>query len=266
MCKLRFIKSDLKNIEPLFYEYLQTLTDVTDDFWEGDIIEADIYEIQKDESAIGFFSIANDKKLTSFYIYYDYLDKAQGIFKQILADYKIQTAFVTTCDKLFLNLCFDFHKKIEMQAYFFDGTKKIQVREPEYKREFISEIKPEEITELNSKTENFFGIESPEAYIKSGQKIFRLAENDEDLGYGVIFRKRLSPEYYDCGMVTLPEHRQKGVGRSLQIHMADIIRENGGIPVAGCLYNNINSKRTIESAGRFSNVRLLNVWFVEKSA
>lgn len=171
MYKLRFIKSDLKNIEPLFDEYLQTLTDVTDDFWEGDIIKADIYEIQKDESAIGFFSIANDKKLTSFYIYYDYLDKAQGIFKQILADYKIQTAFVTTCDKLFLNLCFDFNKKIEMQAYFFDGTKKIQVREPEYKREFISEIKPEEITELNSKKENFFGIKSPEAYKKRSKNI-----------------------------------------------------------------------------------------------
>jgi GNAT superfamily N-acetyltransferase len=280
MYKLRFIKSDLKNIEPLFDEYLQTLTDVTDDFWEEHIIEADIYEIQKDESAIGFFSIAekankivedignkkrNDKILTSFYIYYEYLVKAQGIFKQILADYKIQTASVTTCDKLFLNLCLDFHKKIEMQAYYFDGTKIIQVREPEYKREFISEIKPEEITEINSKTENFFHLESPEAYLKSGQKIFRLAENGEDLGYGIIFRKRLSPEYYDCGMVTLPEHRQKGVGRSLLIHMANIIRENGGIPVAGCWYYNINSKRTFESAGRFSNVRLLNVWFVDKA-
>ena len=266
MSKFKFIKSDLKNIEPLFDEYLHSLTDVTDDFWEGHIINADIYKIQKDESVIGFFSIFDNEKFTSFYIYHEYLAQAQDIFKQILEDYKIQTAFAATCDKLFLNLCFDFHKKIEMQAYFFDGTKIIQVREPEYKRELISEIRPEEIKEINGKTDNFFGIESPEAYLKSGYKIFRLAENGEDLGYGLVFRNTLSPEYYACGMVTLPEHRQKGVGRSLQLHMADIICENGGIPVSGCGYHNINSKRTIESAGRYSNVRLLNVWFVEKSS
>jgi hypothetical protein len=57
------------------------------------------------------------------------------------------------------------------------------------------------------------------------------------------------------------KNRCKGVGRSIQMHLADITRENGYIPISGCWYYNHNSKKTIESAGRYSKTRLLNVTF-----
>ena len=258
---ISFQKSNLNEIKPLMSEYLNSLTGVTEDFWEEHIINADTYRINDNQEPVGCFSIFGNDKITMFYVLHDYLNNAQEIFKRILEDYKIKTAFVATCDPLFLALCMDFHKKIELQAYFFDGTKEVTVREPEYGRELISEIRPEEMPVITKKTDNFFEFPTQEIYEKSGYKIFRLSVGGEDLGYGIYGRNKLTPQYYACGMITLPEHRQKGVGRSLQIHLADIVRELGGIPISGCWYYNTNSKKTIESAGRYSSGRLLNVLF-----
>jgi len=258
------VVDDFKEINPILEEYLQSLTGVVDDFWEEHILMADIYFIKKEEKVVGCFSIHNKDKITMFYIQHEYIHMAQDIFKKILSDFCVQTAFVATCDLLFLNLCLDFHKKVELQAYFFDGTRIMAVREPEYGRELLSEIKPEEIDEINRRTDDFFSFASQENYYKIGYKIFRLAENGIDLGYGIYGPGRLIPRYFYCGMVTIPEHREKGIGRSIQIHMADMIRENGGVPVSGCWYYNTLSKKTIESAGRYNSVRLLNVFFVER--
>ena len=265
MNQIEFIKSSIKEINPIMEEYLQSLTGVVDDFWEEHILMADIYLIQKEEKAVGCFAIHKKDKITMFYIRHEYIHMAQDIFKKILSDFCVQTAFVATCDLLFLNLCLDFHKKVELQAYFFDGTRVMAVREPEYGRELLSEIKPEEIVEINRRTDNFFSFASQENYYKNGYKIFRLAENGIDLGYGIYVPGRLIPRYFACGMVTIAEYREKGVGRSIQIHMADMIRKNGGVPVSGCWYYNTLSKKTIESAGRYNSVRLLNVFFTEQN-
>jgi len=62
-------------------------------------------------------------------------------------------------------------------------------------------------------------------------------------------------------MITLEAKRQNGAGRSILIHLADICKENGFIPISGCYYYNHLSKKTIESAGKYSKTRLLNVSF-----
>jgi len=43
------------------------------------------------------------------------------------------------------------------------------------------------------------------------------------------------------------------------MQITDIIREIDGLPVSGSAYGNRLSKRTIESSGRCSTVRLLDV-------
>jgi len=259
---INFVKSDLPGIKVFLDEYLQSLTGVVDDFWESHILTADVYEISVDNEKIGCFAVFGVERLTVFYVRACYIYLAQDIFKRILSEFNIKDAFVTTVDSLFLALCMDFHKKIELQAYFFDGERSREVRSPEYGRESLSEVNSAEIPKINVKTDNFFNYPA-EAYDDPEFKVYRLSEDGVDLGYGVLYPNPLSPNYYACGMVTLPEHRKKGVGRSIQIHLADICEEKGEIPVSGCWYYNTLSKKTIESAGRHSRIRLLRVLFHE---
>jgi GNAT superfamily N-acetyltransferase len=259
---VNFHKSGLNDAKNLINAYLQTLTGIIDDYWEEHIIDADIYEICNSNDAIGCFSIYGNNKISMFYLKPNWMYLAQSTFKRILSEYCIQTAFVTTCDMLFLNMCIDYHKEIKPQAYFIGGIPVMDIREPEYKRELISEIKAEEIEAINKKTDNFYDFASEETYATCGHKIYRLAENGVDLGYGNYNPCKLNPQYYACGMVTLPEHRNKGVGRSILIHLASIVKEAGHIPVFGLGYGNTLSKKTIESAGWYNSVRLLNVSFI----
>lgn len=245
----------------LFTNYAERLTGIIDDFWEMHILGAELFTILHESRSIGYFTVYDDEKLTSLFIENAYLYKAQDIFQRIISEYAVKTAFVATCDELFLSLCLDFHQAIEMQAYFFDGSVH-QSRRAEYSRACFSEINPEELGAVNDETEGFFA----DAELTSRRcVIYRLTDNGETLGYGVVVPVKTRPIVWGCGMVTLPKHRCKGVGRSIQIHLADICRENGKTPISGCWYHNHLSKKTIESAGRYTKTRLLNVHFAEKA-
>ena len=263
MTNVTYGETNLDAVGVLPKEYLDSLTCVVDDFWEEHIVKARMYSIYLGDEEAGFFTIYDGEKLTLFYLRAKYWKVSQKIFGGILCDFEVKTAYVTTGDQLFLSLCMDFHKKVCLQAYFFDGTERHDVRTPEYERADISEIDYGMIAEINRKTGNFFDFVNEDYFKENDAKIYLLSKGGIELGYGIIVRNRFTPSYYACGMVTLPEHRRKGVGRSLQIHMADMVRECGGIPISGCWYYNELSKKTIESAGRFSKTRLLNVWFVE---
>lgn len=52
-----------------------------------------------------------------------------------------------------------------------------------------------------------------------------------------------------------------GVGKNIQLLLANICRENNKTAVSGCWYYNTLSKKTIESSGRYTKARLLKVTF-----
>ena len=252
MNQIKFIKSSIQGINPLLKEYLQSLTGVVDDFFEEHILTADIYLIQKDEKAIGCFAIHNKDKITMFYIRREDVHMAQDIFKRVLSDFCVQTAFVATCDLLFLNLCMDFHKKVELQAYFFKRSGNI-VRSQEFSRNLLRLAVPgdeAEILDSENVTEN----------IALG-KYYVMRENGVLVGQGFFNMLTLIPGSASIGMSVHPDFRRKGVGRSIIMHLADICREKGVTPHCGCWYYNHNSKATLESAGFVAQTRLLNVFF-----
>ena len=254
-------KTDCDNIIPLFRIYAKTLSGVCDDFWETHILHADFYSIIIEGYPAGYFAVYEKTKLTQFFLCDEYLNLAQVIFQRILAEYTIQTAFVATCDELFLSLCLDFHRNVDMQAYFFDGSHPRKVRLPEFGRPCISPIFVKELMEAKEVTGDFFDDVTEDDLLSERTMLYRLHENGETLGFGMVVPGILLTQYASVGMITLEAHRRRGVGRSIQLHLAELCRENGLLPIAGCWYGNQNSKRTLESAGLTSKTRLLNVSF-----
>lgn len=117
-------------------EYTARLTGVGDDFWEEHILNGVRYSILSNDVEIGYFTLFGNEKLTSFYMINSCLKLAQPVFRQVLSEFRVKTAFVATCDELFLSLCMDRHKSLEMQAYFFEHSG-ASVRPPEWRRELI---------------------------------------------------------------------------------------------------------------------------------
>jgi hypothetical protein len=249
----------LKQIKPLFDEYLGTLTGITDGYFEHHVLHSEFHKIEVGGMDAGYFAVyrgEGKRMLTQFYVRKEFVHISQPIFREILGKYEIGTAYAPTCDELFLSLCLDNRKEIEMQAYFFDSEPKRPVRDPEFGRSCLSAVLKSEYGEMNEKTNGFFAGPIP-----GESMIYKLSSGSEVLGYGQIIPCELREGFWDIGMIVLEPHHQKGAGRSIIMHLSDICRENGHKPVAGCWYYNHNSKRTLESAGLHSGTRLLHIIF-----
>lgn len=246
--------SSLEQNKEYFKEYRKTVTGLNDDFWEGNILTAKIYRIYDSEAIIGIYGICDNENLTLFYVIPEYLKYSQEIFSGIIRSNEPKYAFAATNDELFLSLCMDFSVSVDKQAYFFEyGVRKVRL--PEFGREYLS------IAELEDEAD-ILDTENVAQNIKEG-KYYIMRKDGVFLGQGFFNPMQSSPAT-SIGMSVHPDHRRKGVGRSIIMHMADICREKNTTPVCGCWYYNNNSKRTLESAGFVTKTRLLKIWFVKE--
>ena len=259
---IMFTPTTMEESNDLYRAYLATLSGVYDNFLEDHILGSAFHLIRKDDRTIGFLAIHADSLLTLFFIERSELRLAQPAFDAALSEFGFQSAFVPTCDELFLALAMDRHVRIEKQAYFFiDGGR--AVRAPEYDRTCLHLVPRDQWPDVNGRTENFFD-EVFEPKVRDGHipyEIYELRSAEGILGYGLREGTRIFTGYDAIGMYVMPEHREKGVGRSIILHLKDICAEAGQGALPGCWYYNHNSKRTLESAGFVTKTRLLKVFF-----
>lgn len=256
----KFIKTSFNENKAMFFKYFNSLSGIYDNFLESHILKSDLYSIYIDNNNKGYFAIYEDKLLTQFYVDISAMKYAQSIFKDILEQYDVKGAFVPTCDELLLSLSLDFHKKVNMQAYFFEENKNsmYEIKPPMYNRNLLRVATEMDTPAIKELSDNFFDTFQ---YSSLQNKIYILEKNDEILGFGIIEDCNIFTEYKATGMFTVVKYRQKGVGRSIILHLRDICHENGFKPLTGCWYHNCNSKNTLESCGYISNTRLLNIEF-----
>lgn len=254
MTHYTFLSSSLDEERTLIDAYVASMTGVNDDFWEEHILESQMWRIALHGETIGFFGIHGGENLTCFHTPRAWLRHAQPAFQQMLAELQPRYAYVPTRDEPFLSLAMDAHTLVEKQAYFFmpgDAA----VRPPEYGRNLLALATPQDEADI-------LDTEGVAENIHLG-KYYVLRENGVFLGQGFFNRNQLVPGSASIGMSVHPDHRQKGVGRSIIMHLAELCREQGITPVCGCWYYNHNSKRTLESAGFVTQTRLLKVWFAQ---
>ncbi len=249
---------------PMIRRWADGLPGVFDDFFEQHVLDAVPYAIRADGAPVGFFALYAEEagnRITAFSLEERHWGASQRLFARILAEYSVVSAFVVTHDELFLSLCMDVQAGVEPQAYFFDGRVAGDVTAPQFGRECLSEVRPEEMPAMIEATDGFFDNRDVRSAMEGKCRLWKLAQGGEVLGYGVTVPLRLREGVVACGEITLPRHRRKGVARSIQLHLGDWARENGLIPVGGCWFHNEASRDTFFSAGKYSRTRLLNVRF-----
>lgn len=245
-----------EKIEDLFNLYLFSLSGVYDDYLEEHILSSQFYLMTYNKKKIGYFAIHKQELLTQFFILDEWMHMAQGTFNSILKAFNIKHAYVPTCDELFLSLSMDFHKKVNLQAYFFQETEK-EVEPPAFPKSMLRLANLSDVEDIKVLSDEFF---SDLYQMVSDRKIYIL-EDEEIYGFGVVENNRIHKTYKGIGMFTVEEHRQKGVGRSIILHLKDLVHTLGYDALPGCWYYNYNSKRTLESCGFVTKTRLLKIEF-----
>lgn len=253
---LDYKKVPLNEINTLFEEYVASLSGVYDDFLETHILDSDFYMMSYHGEEIGYFAIFEETLLTQFFVTRTALHLAQGCFKSLLEKFNVTHGFVPTCDELFLSLSMDFHKKIDPQAYFFTLTGR-DVKPPVYPKSMLRLASLSDVANIKALSGDFFS----ELYQNVSDRKIYILEDDEIYGFGIMETNRIHKFCRGIGMFTVEKHRQKGVGRSIILHLKDLCKTLDYQALPGCWYHNYNSKRTLESCGFASKTRLLKVEF-----
>lgn len=256
-------KTEWNNIKDLLNEYFSELGYQNDGFHNNMIIEGEAYIINADNETIGFFSVGNawdeGKMFRGFYIIPSKRRYSIEIFNEIMEKYEIISALVASNDSHFISLAFEkmnaLKTTFDMQAFnFIYGEAE---REAEFGIECFSRVQPEDFDTMNKLTENQWdGM-----FENSKHQFYVLKKDNEILGYGSIAGFNYNNQNVDIGNFTLPQHRRKGVGRSIIINLSKIAIEQGFTPVAGCWYGNKQSLATLKSSGMIPENRIFYVRF-----
>ena len=193
----------------------------------------------------------------TFYILPEYRSLSMGVFQLLTDEFDIEAVLAASNDSHLVSLSFEKINALKtsfvMQAFNF------VYGEPERKAEFGRDTlsKVTDFDEMNLLTEKQWdGM-----FDNNNNQFYVIKNGEEILGYGGIGSMGYNKMNVDIGNYVLPEHRRKGVGRSLLIHLGKIAAEQGFLPVAGCWYGNTESIAALTSAGYIPENKLFYVRF-----
>ena len=256
--KVNFAKCTFSQLEELTNEYLSSLVSPMDSFLEDHIIESEHFLIAIDDNKAGYFSIHNQELLTQFYINKDYRHLGQEIFFKVKKMQNIYYAFVSTSDEFFLSHALDEYKSMEKQAYFFKDLKVLSQKEKIDNSLSIKAAESSDIDDILKGSGDFFDNVNESIL---NEEIYIIRKEDSIAGFGIIEKGTLMKGYASIGMYTIEGFRRMGIGRNILLMLKEIVYKNHMKPIAGCWYYNHNSKKTLESAGMYSDTRLLKIHY-----
>ncbi|SDY92518.1 hypothetical protein SAMN05421736_104211 [Evansella caseinilytica] len=264
-----FRESNFEENSICFNHFIDSFSADIDSFQEEHILKSRVFSIIVDGINQGYFAFCENvfeiedfTVLTQFVLDNAAINHSQPIFNEIIKEYRIKSAFVSSADQLFLALSMDFHKSVTMQAYMYiDG--KAPVRRAEFSRSCMFPAKEEDFPEVKRLSKGYFDFLLSQDKIGRFQ-LYILKSHETILGFGLLEDAMIMKQTKSLGIYTIEEHRKKGVGRSMMLHLKEICYNQGYKPLTGCNWYNHASKYTIESAGFISKTRLFKVEFTNE--
>lgn len=253
-------KAQWENMPNLIDDYFSELGYQNDGFHSDTMFEGNPYFIKQNDAVIGFFSLGDSwdggKMFRAFYLLPDKRSHSRAVFEQLTDEFAVEAVLVASNDAHLVGLAFEkmhaLGTHFDMQAFNFIYGK--PAREAEFGIECLCRVT--DFVKMNKLTEGQWdGM-----FDNERNQFYELKLNGELLGYGGISAMKYTKNA-DIGNYVLPEHRRKGVGRSLLIHLGMIAIEQGLTPVAGCWYGNSKSVATLTSAGFIPKNRVFYVRF-----
>lgn len=200
---------------------------------------------------VGYGLINDEGVLYEFYLIPSHVPEVEYILTRLLKEYSIHKIVCQSFDHLIFSQCIIRMKSRKMIGYNF--RERIESKQPvdHFDLKMRKATMDDHDIILNNREEIFDDSEVGDIpyYINKGA-IF-MFEDDKGVfhGYGLMNRTLPDRNWYDVGMLVHPDHRGKGVATFIIDRLADQVTMMGGVPNAGCAFDNIGSKKTLERAG-----------------
>ena len=257
---IRFTETQWERMTNHVKEYYDEIGRVNDAFHNGMLFGGTCYAVGIDGISAGFVSVSDGwdggKMLTGFHLTVNYRSAAGDVLMTLIRDYDVRAALTATNDKEFCSVIMRVPSgTFRTQAY--NYTYGEPDKPADFPAECLTEIRADELERLDSETDSQWSdcLHDPALHF------YKLEKDGEILGYGAYCTMPFNEGYADIGNFTLPQYRRKGVGRSILIHLAQVVRSKGLEPVAGCWAGNMESIPTIRSAGFIPENKLCYVQF-----
>jgi RimJ/RimL family protein N-acetyltransferase len=203
----------------------------------------------------GFASIYAGGLITQFALRPSSRRFGQAAFQALRKLENVDSAFVPTCDELYLSHAIDEYRELFKQAYFFEAPPSgcATPAEGQYTLKLATATEEDIIREQSA---DLFGDVGKR--IARGE-LFVTNRAGECVGFGIMAKSDFQRGVASIGMFTLAPLRGAGVGTATIALLIEECSRRGMRAVAGCWYYNHPSKRTLERAGMTTKTRLLKV-------
>jgi GNAT superfamily N-acetyltransferase len=248
-----FVSVAFAEIREATRQHLRALPSAIDSFLEEHILAASHYRIVIAGETAGFASIHEERLITQFALAEPYRRYGQELFRELRQMAQVRSAFVPTCDELFLAHALDDYRQLAKQAYFFATPPGVDVA-GSTDRYSMRPATMEDTDFVRQESGDFF--EHLERQIAAGE-LFVTLQGEEPVGFGILVKSTLYEDVASIGMYTIARCRQAGVGTATIAMLIEECRRQSLRPVAGCWYYNHRSRRTLQRAGMYSSTRLL---------
>ncbi len=252
---IKILKAETAALKPMLAHYLAQLSAPIDSFLEDHILASNHYEISLNGHIAGYCAVHKTSLLTQYYLRTEWRQYGQVVFQQLKKLEAVQAAFVPTADEFFLAHALDEYKQLDKQAYFFQ-TPKDQTGLAVDPSLVGRLAQPSDTAFIKETAGDFF--DEVESNIAKEQ-IYLITKDQTCVGFGVLVKSELQPTWASIGMYTRPEFRNQGIGRNIIKYLINECRRQQRQAIAGCWYYNHLSKKTLESAGMYTQTRLLKV-------
>jgi GNAT superfamily N-acetyltransferase len=217
------------------------------------------------DSEIGYVCVGggNRDTLLQFHVGSQYLRHAETAFSHLLlGEGLFSQALVLTRDHLAVSLCMALNTRLAVECYVFEEGPVIPRSAPHLTNTVLRGANAADIPAIRAAVGDFhdFLHYTLEASV-AAQDIYVLLSDGVVLGTGVIGAKEFRPPYVDIGMCVAEQHRRQGIGTQILVKLREECQARGWIAAASCQYENIASKKTLESAGMVTKERVLRVSF-----
>lgn len=246
-------------------KYYDDLTAPMDDMWEHGIIpKGDYYEIVSDKR-IGYFVLDNNSALLQFYVRKTYGDVLSQVFKDCLKNYSIEHALVSTYDPIFLSLCMEESRNIEINSILYRGINTGIIKKPldaieaiyAHESDFDAVIKYHE--DKVDITGEWLLEYCRNLISKGGLVLYKIGA--DIIGTGEMRVSISSPEFCNVGMTVDKDLRRKGIGSYILSDIKVMANEKSLKVICSTSIDNVASQKTILKSGFFPYNRILDVQF-----
>jgi hypothetical protein len=252
-CLYTFKQSSFVDNTSFFSNYLAKLKKPFDDYLEMNINGSVFYSISYRDDHIGFFSVLEEKYLTSFYLPDSLLFLAKDIFRLILKDFNIEMVLVTSFDETTLCLCADHLLNIKTHYLYYTHSC-LPVRKPEYPSDLFRKARYKDIENIKKYSGSFIDLHKQR--IDKEQLYILEDKTGTFLGLGLIIPHMLQPGICSFGVFIKEDKRNNYAGRSILLHLLEIAKDRDLTVRCACPVGNELYSKALESAGFVNDSRL----------